>query len=505
MHGRPRRWLVGSAVAAVAAALLVAPGAAAQSRDGAWPAPADAAVVSDSNHVVHYSAAGVGAGTANAALAVLAQARERFAALGFRPPPTDAGRGGDDRYDLYLCAAATVCFGRSIAGGAVSEPPDPTRPSAPAPGFGFLFLADAASPGQTVAHEYFHAWQAGYLGTFSAGGPWWAEATAEWAAHDLVPGVTRGFSTAPDNLICQMILPDPLVDPCTQVGYGFNPFVFHLVARYGVAFLPDTFAEQARLAAATPGQGHARAALENMLAARGSSLAAEFVAYSRASVFGGLGDIPFGRPIYVPDRAADDATPVSIGPWGIRTRLKANQSVRPNVTPGRLGIDLQGLDPALDGVVSAGQPVAIPPSGALRLLLAPNTIMYVSFTSPSDAPRAPAFRATRRAPVMSMRAGGRPRRRGATAVRVACPLAVGGCRARLDLRLGSGEGAVTRRGPVVALADGASRVVTIALGTRLVRRLRGKRRARFRVEQVQARPEYPASVVAQRALTLAVR
>lgn len=496
-----------------AGVLLGAPSAAIGAREDAWPAPADVAVVADAHHVVHYSAGGVGAASAQSALAELGTARASFLTLGFRPPPPDSGRGGDDRYDLYLCTPGTVCFGRSTRGGAAVEP-NPMQPFGPAPGFGFVFLHERAQQATLVAHEYFHAWQTGYLARFAAGEPWWGEITAEWAANTGAPAIASSSAPLADNLICTGS-GDPLIDPCATGSYGFWPFVSHLVSRFGVAIVHEVIAEQVRLTAAAPGpSGNVRAAVRNVLAAHGTSLPAAFAAFARASLVGGIGRTPLGLPVYRPQFAGDQ--PVTIGPWGMRLRLYGNGTRVPGQTPWPLGVDVQGLDPALDGAALGTRPLAIPPSGRLRVLipgsplLLPDarpgqTNLLFSLTSPSDAPRTTGLRITPRAPVMTMRAGRRPHRRGVTAIRLACPVTVGGCRARLVLRFGFGRRALKRNGPVVTLADGRVRTVTVALGRRLARRLRGHSTARLRVEQVQARPGAQRTVIARRTLVLRLR
>lgn len=54
------------------------------------------------------------------------------------------------------------------------------------------------------------------------------------------------------------------------------------------------------------------------------------------------------------------------------TRFIANQTLRPNAMPGSLGVDLQGLDPALDGIAIRAHQIPAPPSGILLLLVPPN-------------------------------------------------------------------------------------------------------------------------------------
>ncbi len=498
------RRLRASTLAMAAAGLAGAPCAvAADYRDRAWPRPADAAVVGDADHLVHFSAGAIGEQAANAALAYLATARRTFTGIGLRPPLPDAGRGGDDRYDLYLCSHVSVCFGRSARGGAPAEL-DPRRSNGtapgygPAPGYGFVFVAGARNPGKEVAHEYFHAWQQAYVALFGRGAPWWEELTAEWAANEVAPGERRGFTG--EHLICPGA-GNPLTDPCVNGAYGFHPFAAYLVIRYGIAVIRAVFAEQARLAALSPGSGYGRTALQNVLAARGSSLAAEFAGYARASIVGGFARVAPATPIH--SRATlivdEGSPPVAMTAWGMQFRFLEN------FAPNPIGVDVRGLDPALDGVAIGARHMPIPRSGRMGLLVPGHGRVQFSFTSASDTPRTTAFDVTRRSTAMSMSPAMRPLRRGATAIRLGCPPGVGGCRARLVLSLGLGRRGLMHDGPVVAVADGASRVVTVPLGTSIARRLRGRGRARLTVHQLQARPEMDETVLASRSLMLALR
>jgi hypothetical protein len=117
----------------------------------------------------------------------------RETARGFPAPPADDGdgaeRGGDGRYDLYVCALASHDLGELAA--TVADPP----------GSGFSYVvvdndysaaevAPLANAGLdqlriSVAHELFHAIQ---LGESRGRLPeWLAEATAVWMEGEVVP------------------------------------------------------------------------------------------------------------------------------------------------------------------------------------------------------------------------------------------------------------------------------------------------------------------------------
>jgi hypothetical protein len=125
------------------------------------------------------------------AAAEAAWARET--ALGFPAPPADdadgAERGGDARYDVYVCDLASHDLGELAA--TVADPPGS--------GFSYIVVDDDYAAAEvaplrttglvqlrvTVAHELFHAFQIGH----SRGRlpEWLAEATAVWMEGIVAP------------------------------------------------------------------------------------------------------------------------------------------------------------------------------------------------------------------------------------------------------------------------------------------------------------------------------
>ena len=121
------------------------------------------------------------------------QAWTRETALGFPAPPADDGdgaeRGGDARYDIYVCDLASHDLGELAA--TVADPPGS--------GFSYIVVDNDYAPAEvapltttgveqlrvTVAHELFHAIQIG-----EARGrlpEWLAEATAVWMEGIVAP------------------------------------------------------------------------------------------------------------------------------------------------------------------------------------------------------------------------------------------------------------------------------------------------------------------------------
>ena len=121
------------------------------------------------------------------------QAWTRETALGFPPPPADDGdgaeRGGDARYDLYVCDLASHDLGELAA--TVADPPGS--------GFSYIVVDNDYAPAEvapltttgaeqlrvTLAHELFHAIQ---IGESRGRLPeWLAEATAVWMEGIAAP------------------------------------------------------------------------------------------------------------------------------------------------------------------------------------------------------------------------------------------------------------------------------------------------------------------------------
>ena len=124
-------------------------------------------------------------------LAEAAWARET--ALGFPPPPADDGdgaeRGGDARYDIYVCDLASHDLGELAA--TVADPPGS--------GFSYIVVDNDYAPAEvaplttagvgqlrvTLAHELFHAIQ---IGEGHGRLPeWLAEASAVWMEGIVAP------------------------------------------------------------------------------------------------------------------------------------------------------------------------------------------------------------------------------------------------------------------------------------------------------------------------------
>ena len=123
--------------------------------------------------------------------AEIAWARET--ALGFAPPPADdsdgAERGGDARYDVYVCDLGAPGLGELAA--TVADPPGS--------GFSYIVVDNDYAPAEvapltttgldqlriSVAHELFHACRSARAA--GACPAWLAEATAVWMEGEVAP------------------------------------------------------------------------------------------------------------------------------------------------------------------------------------------------------------------------------------------------------------------------------------------------------------------------------
>jgi hypothetical protein len=200
----------------------------------------------------------------------------RYAAMGFRAPPSDGGalpcssNGGDGRLDVYL-----VNFGGGSDGAAAAE-------NCVASGAGFAcssFVLVERGLGShygtfdvgirtVLPHELFHAVQNAYSAETDR---YWAEGTAQWATDALYPELTD----------MERFFPAFLSDTDRPLNFGGGGVVagflygsaiwpLFLSQRYDTALLLDTFERQNQTGEpATSGVAAA-------LATRGGSLAAEF-------------------------------------------------------------------------------------------------------------------------------------------------------------------------------------------------------------------------------------
>ncbi len=209
--------------------------------------------------------------------------------LGFNAPPSDAGLGGDNRYDVYVMALDPGFFG-------FTSPDDDTT------GYqvsSFITLEnDFAGTGYqnnpldaakvTAAHEFFHAIQFGYdalefdfddPGIPATYKPWWLEASATWMEDQVYDDINDYIN----------YLPFFYGYPWMGLGsfsysYG-NPRAYHpyascvwpiyLTEKYGSGIVKEIW----QGCASVPGY-NTLLVTEGLLQSRGSSLSEAYLEFS---------------------------------------------------------------------------------------------------------------------------------------------------------------------------------------------------------------------------------
>lgn len=189
----------------------------------------------------------------------------KYAAMGFKKPPSDAScasNGGNDKVDVYLIkfsgadgqTVRDACDGSTCSSFVLVEST-----------FSFSSYATAAEGFRTVvSHELFHAVQNAYPAETEG---YWAEGTAQWAMHSVYPDLldfqrqmppffadnTRSLDSPPSGVTAGFL-------------YGSSVWPLFLTLRHG----PDTVRSIFEQMSSTT---KAIAATEAVLTAAGSSLA----------------------------------------------------------------------------------------------------------------------------------------------------------------------------------------------------------------------------------------
>ncbi len=270
-------------LAAVAAGSCVLAGPA----FGAFARPAGMPKTLGSTHfLVHYqsdllSSAGW-AITQTQAGDVAARAERAYAAEladGYPPPLSDGVLGGDGRIDIYVADLGGLALGLSEWDADV-----------PAQTSGFILLAgerpELGLDQHTIAHELFHLVQFGIWRPSQVSDYWLLEGSAEWMGYRVDGyGASHPFSFGPSDL--SLDCRDPagtnmcdLSDSYVNGGYSRWPFFEYLIEKYGSSFVTDVFAQGAA------GAGSALAALSNALAAKGTTLADTYNAWTTIETAG---------------------------------------------------------------------------------------------------------------------------------------------------------------------------------------------------------------------------
>jgi|tagenome__1003787_1003787.scaffolds.fasta_scaffold20927621_1 hypothetical protein len=230
--------------------------------------------------VVHYTSDPVNAWAVTQTTAgdVAARAERAYAfeiADGFAPPMSDIAFDADARIDIYI-GDTSPALGYTDSDNLAASPTDA------------FIVIDGSSPDglslDTIAHELFHAIQFNVWLPAQVGDYWFLEASAEWMAYRAA-GYPAGVEVGPPDMALDCR--DPLfskqcdmTDDYKNNGYSRWPFFEYLIEKYGTQIIRDTLANgQAGNSAIT--------AVSNVLAARGTTLAATYNAWQAADLVGG--------------------------------------------------------------------------------------------------------------------------------------------------------------------------------------------------------------------------
>ena len=206
---------------------------------------------------------------------------------GYAAPLSDGGLGGDNRIDIYVTdLGIPPPYGVTI--------PDNNFAVSPDSGYiefdGTSVNADWGFAPHAVAHELFHLVQFGIWLSPNVADYWLYEGSADWMGY-RVDGYTGDFELGPDDMALDCR--DPLGtnmcslwDDYENNGYSRWPFFEYLSETYGASFLSNVLAQ------GQAGAGSATAALSNALAAKGTTLADVYNAWTVAQLTAGYSVVP---------------------------------------------------------------------------------------------------------------------------------------------------------------------------------------------------------------------
>jgi hypothetical protein len=202
---------------------------------------------------------------------------------GYPAPVTDGALGGDGRIDIYvqdLSASGAL---------ALTVPDNP----AGATSSSYIILdgtqAELSLTQHVIAHELFHTIQLSIWQPAQPSDYWLLEGSAEWMGYradnyNLAFGNGAFFGPPDMSLDCR----DPLgtnmcdlADNYANNGYSRWRFFEYLTEKYGASFVQDLFAQGAG------GAPSAIAAVSAALAAKGTTLADAYDAWTQADLVGG--------------------------------------------------------------------------------------------------------------------------------------------------------------------------------------------------------------------------
>lgn len=279
-------------------------------RDGVTYSVPEATPVCDGAICVHYvetsddapdqtddhGSSGVGASNGipdyiDTVLAETNAIHDEYVAAGYRAPKPDAGRGGDNRLDVYIANTGKD----STYGYCTSD--DPSRRTDV---WAFCVFDNdfseftAQNPPLdslrvTAAHEYFHAVQFGYD---AAEDSWLMEATAAWVEDEVYPDVDDNRQYLPNSpLALPAVSLDQFIDEGRLSGWHYGDWIFFrfLTERFPTlrGDLPVLVHDIWTLLDSAPGgpDQYSWQGVNSALAALGTSAAQQFTNFSVANLF----------------------------------------------------------------------------------------------------------------------------------------------------------------------------------------------------------------------------
>jgi len=188
---------------------------------------------------------------------------------------SDGGAGGDNRIDIYVAATP---------GGALAYTDSDNPAASPTDAFLVFNSSPDALSLQTIAHELFHAIQLNVWFPSQVTDYWFLESTAEWMGYRTA-GYPNGVEIGPPDMALDCRDPNgdlqcDMTSDYLNNGYSRWPFFEYLVEKYGTQVIRDILAN---------GQAgnSAIGAVANVLAAKGTTLAATYNAWQTADLVGG--------------------------------------------------------------------------------------------------------------------------------------------------------------------------------------------------------------------------
>jgi hypothetical protein len=225
------------------------------------------------------------------ALATARSVHDTYLASGYLPPDPDAANGGGtDLVDIYLGDIGD----QGVYGYCTSDQPETFEP--PWNRWAYCGIDNDFRPGQfptnsptenqqvTLAHEYYHAVQYAY----DAGeDPWFMEASATWAEEQLFDAVDDNRAYLPYGQLRRPRVPLDEFSDTSLSAYGQWIFFEYLTQRWGdeTGSMPTIMLDLWNRVSGRAGgpDEHSTRALQQVLAARGSSFTEVYGQFAAAN------------------------------------------------------------------------------------------------------------------------------------------------------------------------------------------------------------------------------